>query len=47
MSNFLIIAGQNTKRDVGGKVQKENIQAAKVKFLIHASMHRLHFLIRC
>lgn len=30
MSHILIIAGQNTKRDTGRKVQKENIQAGKV-----------------
>lgn len=34
MSCALIIAGQNTKRDVGRKVQRENIQAGKV-----SSMH--------
>lgn len=30
MSCALIIAGQNTKRDTGRKVQRENIQAGKV-----------------
>lgn len=30
MSTILIIAGQNTKRETGRKVQKENIQAGKV-----------------
>lgn len=33
MSCILIIAGQNTKRDTGRKVQKENIQAGKVNVL--------------
>jgi len=33
MSSILIIAGQNTKRDTGRKVQKENIQAGKVSIL--------------
>lgn len=33
MSCALIIAGQNTKRETGRKVQKENIQAGKVSGL--------------
>lgn len=33
MSMSLVIAGENTKRDSGKKVQRENIQAGKVSSL--------------